>query len=347
MTLLLLIVLLCTAVVLEVGATSGTRVAVRRGSDRLMLCPGGMPFGVKFYTEGVLVVGFSSGGAALAPAYAAGVRVNDTIIKIDGKPISDASELTETIKASGGKALSLVCRRDGRADSEYTVTLTPRCGRDGQYQTGMWVRDSGAGIGTVTFTVPETGGFGGLGHGICDADTGKPVPLGRGCVVGVSIGGITRGTAGDPGEIKGYFEANKLGSVIENSDLGVFGLYNEPPVGKYTEPIPAATRDEVKEGAATILCTLDDGEIGEYTVEISAIDRAAEGGRCFSVRVTDPTLLERTGGIIQGMSGSPIIQNGRLIGAVTHVLINDPASGYGIFIENMYNAMPAILRGRA
>ena len=280
--------------------------AVSSDVGEISLYPGGMPFGVKFYTDGVLIVGFSGGaGSPSGPAYAAGLRVNDTIMKIDGKPLSDASDLTDAIKQSGGRTLKFDCRRGG---SDFTVELTPKRGRDGQFQTGMWVRDSGAGIGTVTFIVPSTGGFGGLGHGICDADTGKE------------------------------------GTVIQNSDLGVFGLYRDTPTGNYSNPIPAAGKNELKEGAATMLCTLDSGEIGEYAIEIHSIDRSAVGGRCFSIRVTDPALLERTGGIIQGMSGSPIIQNGKLVGAVTHVLINDPSAGYGVFIENMYNAMPEILR---
>ena len=316
--------------------------AVSSDVGEISLYPGGMPFGVKFYTDGVLIVGFSGGaGSPSGPAYAAGLRVNDTIMKIDGKPLSDASDLTDAIKQSGGRTLKLDCRRGG---SDFTVELTPKRGRDGQFQTGMWVRDSGAGIGTVTFIVPSTGGFGGLGHGICDADTGKPVPLGRGSVVGVTISGLTKGLPGTPGEIKGYFTPGKEGTVIQNSDLGVFGLYRDTPTGNYSNPIPAAGKNELKEGAATMLCTLDSGEIGEYAIEIHSIDRSAVGGRCFSIRVTDPALLERTGGIIQGMSGSPIIQNGKLVGAVTHVLINDPSAGYGVFIENIYNAMPEILR---
>ncbi len=327
----------------QVGPAPGTdRAVAASGESELMLYPGGMPFGVKFYTEGVLVVGFAGGaGTPSGPAYAAGLRVGDTILKIDGRTVSDAAELTGMIEASGGRTLSLLCRRDGK---EFTASLTPKPGNDGKHKSGMWVRDSGAGIGTVTFIVPSTGGFGGLGHGICDADTSKPVPLGRGSVVGVTISGVTKGQPGAPGEIKGYFDPGKTGTVIKNSDLGVFGLYREAPVGKYSGPIPAAGKKEVKEGAAVMLCTLDTGEIGEYSIEIHSIDRAATGGRCFSVRVTDPTLLERTGGIIQGMSGSPIIQNGKLVGAVTHVLINDPASGYGVFIENMYAEMPDVLK---
>lgn len=323
------------------GNAQNAAVAVSSGGG-LMLCPGGMSFGVKFYTDGVLVVGFAGGaGTSSCPAFAAGVRVNDSIISIDGKPIGDAAALSGAVRDSGGQTMRLECRRDGRT---FCVNVTPRRGRDGQYQTGMLVRDSGAGIGTVTFIVPGTGGFGGLGHGICDADTGKPVPLGRGSVVGVTISGLTPGAPGAPGEIKGYFDSGKTGTVIKNSDLGVFGLYREIPAGRYSEPIPAAGKNEIKDGSAVMLCTLDTGEVGEYAIEIHSIDRTSRGGRCFSVRVTDRTLLERTGGIIQGMSGSPIIQGGKLVGAVTHVLINDPASGYGIFIENMYAAMPDILK---
>lgn len=304
----------------------------------LTLIPGGMSFGVKFFTDGILIVGFS--GTDRNPAYAAGLRVNDIILKLDGHTLEGAGELTETVAESGGRALTMTCRRDGH---EFQVTVTPERDNNGEYKTGMWVRDSGAGIGTVTFIDPRTGAFGGLGHGICDADTGKPVPLGRGSVVGVTISGITRGTAGTPGEIKGYFEPQKLGSVIGNTDYGVYGIYQEIPAGLYPA-MPVAAAREVKNGEATILCTLDTGKICEYKVEISSVDYSAAGGRCFAVHVTDPALLEITGGIIQGMSGSPVLQNGKIIGAVTHVLINDPSTGYGIFIENMLEHMPEVLK---
>lgn len=294
-----------------------------------MLIPGGMTFGVRFFTDGVLVVGFAEKGDC--PAYAAGLRIGDVVLKANGKALGGAKDLTDTIEKSGGQTVELYCRRD---KADFTVKITPTADENGKYKAGMWVRDGGAGIGTVTYIDPKTGAFGGLGHGICDADTGKPLPLGRGVVLGVNISGITKGRVGAPGEIKGYFESSKLGSVIKNTDCGVFGIYSEIPKTAYGA-MPIASANEVKEGAATILCTLDSGQMHEYTVEIYSIDRSASGGRCFSVRVTDANLLAITGGIVQGMSGSPIIQNGKLVGAVTHVLVSDPTAGYGIFIENM------------
>ncbi len=294
-----------------------------------MLIPGGMTFGVRFFTDGVLVVGFAKNGDC--PAYAAGLRIGDVVLKADGRDISGAEDLTEIIENSGGRTLELTCRRD---KADFTVKVTPRADKNEKYKAGMWVRDGGAGIGTVTYIDPSTGAFGGLGHGICDADTGKPIPLGRGVVLGVNISGITKGSVGAPGEIKGYFESSKLGSVVKNTDCGVFGIYSEIPKTAYGA-MPIASAKDVKEGAATILCTLDSGQMHEYSVELYSIDKSAAGGRCFSVKVTDKDLLAITGGIVQGMSGSPIIQNGKLVGAVTHVLVSDPTAGYGIFIENM------------
>ncbi len=313
------------------GMARSSAVYASAPSEEKYLIPGGMVFGVRFFTEGVLVVGIPDTSGS--PAYAAGVRVNDVILKVNGVKVNDADQLSRAVDSEGGKAVEFTCRREGR---EFTVNVTPRLEESG-YKTGIWVRDSGAGIGTVTFIDPGTGLFGGLGHGICDADTGKPMPLGRGVLLGVSINGITKGAAGDPGEIRGSFKPEKLGAVTGNTDRGIFGIYSEIPKSLYGA-IPAAHKSEVRGGAATILCTLADGEIREYKVELSSIDPTAEGGRCFTVKVTDPDLIAQTGGIVQGMSGSPIIQNGKLVGAVTHVLVGDPTRGYGIFIENMLAA---------
>lgn len=314
-----------------IGMSKAAQAYAQTSTDEKTLIPGGMVFGVRFFTEGVLVVGIPEGRSS--PAYAAGVRVNDVILKVNGIGISDTASLCRAIDSAGGKQVEFTCRRDGR---EFTAHVTPRLEESG-YKTGIWVRDSGAGIGTVTFIDPKTGLFGGLGHGICDADTGKPMPLGRGVLLGVNINGIRRGTAGDPGEIRGSFKPEKLGAVTGNTDCGVFGIYSEIPSSLYGA-IPIAHKREVKDGAATILCTLEDGVTREYTAELSSIDTASSGGRSFTVKITDPELMRQTGGIVQGMSGSPIIQNGKLVGAVTHVLIADPTRGYGIFIENMLNS---------
>ena len=200
---------------------------------------------------------------------------------------------------------------------------------------GVFLRDSAAGIGTVTFIDKETGLFGGLGHGICDPDTGAPVSIRRGEVRRAVITGILRGSAGKPGEMRGHLDKEKVGALVKNDACGVFGVFTECPVSREVE---IAYRHEVKEGNATLYTTLDGECVTPYTVKISAIDREATGNKCFTVTVTDAALLAKTGGIIQGMSGSPIIQNGKLVGAVTHVMINDPTTGYGIFIENMLNA---------
>ncbi len=312
--------------------------------DGIALCPGGMPFGVKFVTEGVMVVGFcdvQTKNGTVNPAAAAGLRAKDMILSVDGEELTGASDLTDRIEASGGKALKLICRRGNR---ELEVTLKPAfCPAENRYKTGIWVRDSGAGIGTVTFIIPDTGAFAGLGHGICDTDTGALVPMKRGTVSDVTISSVVKGAPGAPGELKGYFNTGKTGSLLGNSGCGVWGVFSEIP-DTAGEPMVVGLRDELKEGKAQILCTLDSNKMEKYDVKISNISRDATGSKCFTVTVTDPDLIAQTGGIVQGMSGSPIIQNGKLVGAVTHVLINDPTRGYGIFLENMLVGMPLLAR---
>ena len=299
---------------------------------------GGVPFGVKFNTDGVVVVGFSDiDGTPKAqnPAYVAGLRPKDIITKVNGRKLADAADLTSTVESSDGQALSLTYMRGG---VEKTVNILPIFSTsENKYKTGVWIRDSGAGIGTLTFIIPETGEFGGLGHGICDGETGELIPMSRGTVLDVKISSVKRGVAGTPGELKGYFGTQKLGALTENTDCGVYGKLTQIP-GQCSRRISIGTRDELCEGAASVVCTTDGGEPREYKIDITHIKRDAVGSKCFVIEITDPELIERTGGIVQGMSGSPIIQNGKLIGAVTHVLINDPTTGYGIFIENMLTA---------
>ena len=310
----------------------------------LYLYPGGMPFGVKFFTEGVTVVGFcdvESESGKVNPASIAGLKQKDVILQVNGAPLSGAAQLTELIEGCGGKALALHCRRGA---NEFDVKLTPvYCPAEARYKTGIWVRDSGAGIGTVTFIIPDTGAFAGLGHGICDGDTGELIAMKRGSVSDVTISSVVRGASGAPGELKGYFNPGKVGSLLGNSSCGVWGMFSEVPEG-LDEPMPIGLRDEIEEGDAYIMCTMDTNRLGCYDVKISNVNRDATGSKCFTVTVTDPDLLAISGGIVQGMSGSPIIQNGKIVGAVTHVMINDPAVGYGIFIENMLVNMPVLVR---
>ena len=312
--------------------------------EGLELYAGGMPFGVKFFTEGVTVVGFcdvETKNGKVNPATEAGLRQKDVILSVEGETLTGAADLTQRIEKSAGKPLKLLCRRAGK---EFEATLTPvYCPAEARYKTGIWVRDSGAGIGTVTFILPDTGTFAGLGHGICDADTGALVPMKRGTVSDVTISSVVKGKAGKPGELKGYFNAGKTGALLGNCSCGVWGVLSEAPEDA-GERFPIGMRDELCEGDAYILSTLDNNKIERYDVKISNINRDAKGSKCFTVSVTDPDLIARSGGIVQGMSGSPIIQNGKIVGAVTHVLINDPTTGYGIFIENMLVGMPLLAR---
>ena len=335
----LIVVFLFLSASFGVSAISLPTAASTQRYENLKLCVGGVPFGIKFITEGVLIVGMSevvSSGGSVNPAQNAGLRVGDRITKMNGQTILGAEELGEIVTKNGQKPITITYIRVGK---EQVTVLTPAySAAEGRYVTGLYVRDSGAGIGTLTFVFPETGAFAGLGHGICDAATGKPIPIQRGSIVGVKISGVVRGLAGAPGEVKGYFSSGKTGTLLGNTECGVYGVLAKLPK-ELSDPIPVGLRGEVTEGKAKILCTFDDGVRREYGIEISEILRDATGNKCFTIKVKDEALLAKTGGIIQGMSGSPIIQNGKLIGAVTHVMINDPTTGYGIFIENMLNQM--------
>lgn len=305
----------------------------------MKLYPGGMPFGVKFFTKGIPVIGFcdiDTKDGKVNPAYSAGLRQKDIITHVNGKELASALELTEMVEACEGNPLTVEYKRGEQ--THKTIVMPIFSESEGIYKTGMWVKDNGAGIGTVSFIFPESNCFAGLGHGICDTDTGELVPIARGNVVNVTISGINKGVSGTPGELRGFFNAGKTGTLVGNDECGVFGVFAECPK-TVEEPLPLALRNEVKEGEAYIYCTLDDNCIGKYSIEIKNIDRNATGGKCFIVKVTDKALLDKTGGIVQGMSGSPIIQDGKIVGAVTHVMVGDPATGYGIFIENMLSAM--------
>ena len=300
---------------------------------------GGIPFGVKFTSEGIVVVGFTEVETAdglKTPAYDAGLRQGDIITHICGQPVKTSAEMIRLIEAAP-EPVEITFLRKG---TENVISLTPSLSLiDGKMKTGMWIRDTTAGIGTVTYIDPATGEFAGLGHGICDAETGELLTLEHGTVVDVEISGITRGIAGTPGELKGYFTGEKCGVLLENTECGVYGVFTDIP----TDSVPCtdaelANRWDVQTGSAEIWCTLDSSGPAEYSIEIQEIRRDSHDNRSFTIQVTDEELLEKTCGIVQGMSGSPVIQNGRIVGAVTHVLINDPTRGYGIFIENMLEA---------
>ena len=303
--------------------------------DRLKLCPGGGVFGIRAPLGGALVTALSevaTEGGALSPAREAGLRRGDLITAANGKAVGNATELAAAVSAAGGCPLSLTVQREGET---LAFTLTPVLSLAGAWRAGVMVKDSVAGIGTVTFIDPETGFFGGLGHGVYDGIHETPVPISRGTVTSVGLSGVRHGAAGDPGELRGHLTAEREGVLLSNTSCGVFGVLSSPAEA---EAIPIGLRGEVSLGRAEILSTVDGGGPCRYTIEITALRGEKGSDGSFSIRVTDRALLEKTGGIVQGMSGSPIIQNGKLVGAVTHVMINDPTTGYGIFIENMLNA---------
>lgn len=299
------------------------------------LIPGGMAFGVKFFTDGAVVLGTTgveTASGVVSPAKDADLRAGDIIIRAGGNEFKSASELTTLVAGCGGKPIVIAYVRDGK---ESTVTVTPaRDVESGQYRLGVFVRDSTAGIGTVTYIDPETLDFGGLGHGIYDSETGLLLPLARGAVVDVEITGVVKSQRNDPGELHGSFGTVAEGELWDNSEQGVFGRFSVMPENA-SEAIPIASRSDIKEGKAHILTTLSDSTTERFEIEIEHIYSGSGDVKNFLVRVTDERLIEKTGGIVQGMSGSPIIQDGKLVGAVTHVLVNDPLHGYGIFIENM------------
>lgn len=314
-------------------------------SRRQMLLPGGSSFGVQLQTDGVLVVGTAPvdcSGEDISPAEKAGIHAGDILSSIDGEDVNTVGAVVEQVAKSGGHAIKLDVIRAGK---HHELTLTPvRSESENNWKAGVWIRDSTAGIGTVTFYCPETNGFSGLGHGICDGDTGVLMPLLRGNVMDVAISGIQKGKKGAPGELKGYFSSSKTGSLTGNTLCGVFGVLSRIPDYAERDLLPIAGEDEVKEGDAVIRCTVDGEGVKEYSVKIVKLCGNDPDGKNFVIEVTDPELLAKTGGIVQGMSGSPVIKDGKLIGAVTHVLLDEPTRGYGIFIGNILNKMPDILK---
>lgn len=292
--------------------------------ERPEVIPGGIPFGIKIRSEGVMVISVKDG----SPAQNCGIRAGDVIMSVNGQKVSTNAEISERIQCASNAAI--VFRR---GDSEISVKLTPE-NAGNELKIGAWVRDSAAGIGTLTYYDPSSGRFGGLGHAVSDVTTGEAVPLGEGEITEAQIYDIIRGKEGFAGELCGLILPNSdIGTVCANSGSGVFGTLTEPLDG---QALPVAFRQEVQPGSATILTTIDGCTPKEYSIEIERINLLdLKGSKAMVIKITDSELLEKTGGIVRGMSGSPIIQNGRLAGAVTHVLVNDPARGYAVFAETM------------
>lgn len=296
--------------------------------ERPQLIPCGMPFGVKCRSSGAIVISVT----ANSPADRAGIRTGDVIYSVNDVNVNTNDGVAKAVQLSS-KCTKIDLMRD---DKEISVNLTP-VKIDGSLKIGAWVRDSAAGIGTLTYVNPLDGSFGGLGHAVSDIDTGMAVPLGSGEITKAEIYDIVPGKIGCAGELCGTITPNSdIGALSANTSAGVFGtLFGEID----GTAIPMAYRQEVKTGSATLLTTVDGNQPREYSIEIERVNLAdLYGSKGMIVRISDPELLEKTGGIVRGMSGSPIIQNGRLVGAVTHVLVNDPTRGYAVFAESMLEA---------
>jgi len=308
--------------------------------EGLVLMPGGMPIGVSLYTDGVLVVGLGSvvDNEEVCPAAQGGIKAGDVIIAVNGEQVTDSLHLSRL--CSGGGELSLMVRRE-EAVKECTVTPVYDAESD-THLVGMWVRDSTSGIGTLSYWDMTTGAFGALGHPITDIDTGTIIDVKNGSIIKSSIIGISAGSSGKPGEVIGSFSVHdeKWGEIDINCEYGVYGDGKNMPTNPlYPEGTPVGWSDEVHTGAAEILCTVSDKGVAAYDCEIIKLFPAeGSGSKGIVIKITSEQLISITGGIVQGMSGSPIIQDGKLVGAVTHVLVNDPTRGYGIFIENMLEA---------
>lgn len=298
------------------------------------LVPVGHTVGMKLFAEGVIVVGLSeveTCGGKVAPAAASGLRVGDVIEEANGKEV-DSSEQFAALLQNGGPLELAVCR-EGK---ELTLSAVPALGTDGSYRLGAWVRDSMAGIGTITFYDPATGVFGALGHGITDGDTGLLMPLGDGSIMSSTVKAVKQGGPGEPGELKGNFDlVNDLGTLYANTERGVFGTMGEGL--SLGEAVPVAAPGDIHTGEAEILANVQGDQVARYSIQIVRI-LDTDGVQNLLLQVTDEDLIAATGGIVQGMSGSPILQDGKLVGAVTHVLLNDSKKGYGILIENMLSA---------
>lgn len=297
--------------------------------------PCGEPFGVKIFTKGVVIIGISdvkTVDGVENPAKKIGLKKGDIILKVNQEEIKNNDQLIDFVQQNNDKELNFEVLR---GNFLFEVKIKPIKGDDNLYHLGIWVRDSSAGIGTLTFFNKENNTFAGLGHGICDIDTGELLPLSHGEIVKASINGIVKGKKGMPGELKGYFiESDPIGELFNNTQCGVFGKLNEALSDK--DAIPVAMKQQVKIGKAKILATIEGISPDYYDINIESINyNEHQPSKNMIIKITDERLLEKTGGIIQGMSGSPIIQNDMLVGAVTHVFVNDPQKGYGIFSENM------------
>ena len=311
---------------------------------KIKVIPTGNLIGLKLYTNGVLVIGTteikSINNEIEKPYELANIKEGDIILELDNQEVDSSKTLQNIINSSKGKELEIKYTRHGEI---YTAKIQPTQTSSDEYKLGLWVRDSASGVGTMAFYEPETKKFAALGHGISDSDTGELLDVQTGEIVNSKIVNITKGQKGFPGEIKGSIsKQTSIGNVNKNTNFGIFGTVNGTisTLEKYSAGIEIALREEIQEGEAAILTTLEDGKTEEYNIRINSIniDNNANN-KSMQIEITDERLINKTGGIICGMSGSPIIQNNKLVGALTNVLVSDPKIGYGVFADIMIKEM--------
>ncbi len=303
-------------------------------NSRPYVVPSGEIVGLRLFTKGVMIVGsegVQTDKGNINPSKQAGLDKGDVITRLDGKVVTSCAQVDALIRESAGKGLELEYTREG--DSKNTVLNPVYCVNEGRYKAGLWIRDSAAGIGTMTFYDKESGFFACLGHAVCDIDTGEILPLSDGDIVDASINGCVKGKVGCAGELCGSFRSDSEGTLFINDPTGVYGVLDEASTEE--KELPVAAKSEVRTGKAQIISTVEGESKAYYEIEIEKLDPDGKDSKNMIIKITDDKLVEKTGGIVQGMSGSPIIQNGYLVGAVTHVFVNDPTRGYGIFAETM------------
>ncbi|MDR3288737.1 MAG: SpoIVB peptidase [Peptococcaceae bacterium] len=311
----------------------------------LKLFPGGQSIGVSLQTKGVMVVGqapvVSRDGKKHLPGRDAGIEIGDTVLKINQLEVRSDEDVAKAIDEAGNQqeAVKLLIRRSGQTETVEKSVTPIFCAETGRYRIGLYVRDQAAGVGTMTFIQPQTGQYGALGHVINDADTHQRVEIAEGKIVASLIQSIEKGKKGSPGEKIGSFVENSAfsGTIEKNMGNGIFGKVTTGDLKNpyFPEPLEVGWASEVKEGPAKIYTVIREEKIEEFEVNIERVLWQRSDSKNMVIRVTDPRLMEETGGIIQGMSGSPIVQDGKIIGAVTHVFVNDSLRGYGVFIQNM------------
>ena len=295
----------------------------------------GEVFGIKLYTDGVIVVGIQevqTDSGKKSPSGSAGIEVGDIIVAIDGENVYTSDQVQSILGANNGGSFEVKIKR-GERYRDYTVTPV-YCEREGCYKAGMWVRDSTAGIGTITFYNKQSGIFAALGHQINDIDTKEIMPMLDGEAVKATVSKIEKSTRGTTGSLECDFTNQTLGKLLSNTDCGIYGAYAE--ISECAKEYPVAAIQEVKKGKATLISTVEKGQPKEYEIEITHIGfNENNREKNMIVKVTDKDLIDKTGGIVQGMSGSPIIQNGKLVGALTHVIVGNPQKGYAVFAQTM------------